>query len=46
VFACPNLNQVFGQANTLVTGLSPSAKVTMIAEKYAQSNHENDYLLL
>ncbi len=27
------LNQVFGQANTLVTGLSPSAKVTMIAEK-------------
>ncbi|WP_375794102.1 hypothetical protein, partial [Staphylococcus aureus] len=25
------LNQVFGRENTLVTGLSPSAKVTMIA---------------
>ena len=35
-----DLNQVFGQANTLVTGLSPSAKVTMIAEKYAQSNQQ------
>lgn len=25
-----DLNQVFGQANTLVTGLSPSAKVTIL----------------
>ncbi|KAK55117.1 transcription-repair coupling factor [Staphylococcus lugdunensis] len=28
------LDQVFGQENILVTGLSPSAKATIIAEKY------------
>lgn len=28
------LDQVFGQDNILVTGLSPSAKATIIAEKY------------
>ena len=31
------LDELFGQANILVTGLSPSAKATMLAEKYLRS---------
>lgn len=34
------LDQVFGRENTLVTGLSPSAKATIIAEKYQQHNQQ------
>ena len=34
------LSQVFGQEHNLVTGLSPSAKATIIAEKYLNSNRQ------
>ncbi|MGX0481685.1 transcription-repair coupling factor (superfamily II helicase) [Staphylococcus pasteuri] len=38
------LDQVFGQDNILVTGLSPSAKATLIAEKYL-SDHKQMLLV-
>ncbi len=34
------LDQVFGQENILVTGLSPSAKATIIAEKYLKDQRQ------
>ena len=34
------LDQVFGQENILVTGLSPSAKATIIAEKYLSDQRQ------
>ncbi|EHJ08342.1 transcription-repair coupling factor [Staphylococcus simiae] len=34
------LSQVFGQEHNLVTGLSPSAKATIIAEKYLNSDRQ------
>ena len=34
------LDEVFGQENILVTGLSPSAKATIIAEKYLKDHKQ------
>ena len=34
------LDDVFGQENILVTGLSPSAKATIIAEKYLKDQKQ------
>ena len=34
------LNEVFGEDNILVTGLSASAKATIIAEKFLQSSKQ------
>ena len=34
------LDDVFGQDNILVTGLSPSAKATIIAEKYLKDHKQ------
>ena len=38
------LDEVFGNQNILVTGLSPSAKATIIAEKYL--NDDKQMLLI